>query len=204
MLMGSDINPFDSPETKAYQNDPRISAMTDMVYAYQTNDIDKYESILAKNPDLTKDPFIAENIEEVTRSIRTNSILKIVTPYSRFSLDFISRRLRITVTQVQEIIAFLILDGRLNARIDQATGIVTMKRGVDAERIQAVGSLTTEINKLWDAILKSSEPRAEDPSMPIALSASDQAFSTGKNYPMNRRPRRAAPAPAMRKMYTGD
>ena len=38
MLMGSDINPFDSQETKPYKNDPQIAAMTDLVDAYQRDD----------------------------------------------------------------------------------------------------------------------------------------------------------------------
>ena len=42
MLMGSDINPFDSQETKPYKNDPRIAAMTELVDAYQREDIRQY------------------------------------------------------------------------------------------------------------------------------------------------------------------
>ena len=49
MLMGSNINPFDSQETKPYKNDPRISAMTDLVDAYQRDDIHNYEKILQNN-----------------------------------------------------------------------------------------------------------------------------------------------------------
>ncbi|KAK1069689.1 hypothetical protein LTR33_010848, partial [Friedmanniomyces endolithicus] len=44
MLMGSDINPFDSQETKPYKNDPRIAAMTELVDAYQRDDITQYEN----------------------------------------------------------------------------------------------------------------------------------------------------------------
>ena len=69
MLMGSDINPFDSQETKPYKNDSRISAMTDLVDAYQRDDIHGYEKILQTNRDLLEDPFIAENIDEVTHNI---------------------------------------------------------------------------------------------------------------------------------------
>ena len=66
MLMQSDINPFDSQETKPYKNDPRISAMTDLVDAFQRDDIHEYETVLQKNKDLLEDPFIAENIDEVS------------------------------------------------------------------------------------------------------------------------------------------
>lgn len=46
MLMGSDINPFDSQETKPYKNDPQIIAMTSLVSAYQMRDVQQAEKIL--------------------------------------------------------------------------------------------------------------------------------------------------------------
>lgn len=35
MLMKSDINPFDSQETKSFRNEPEIVIMTELVAAYQ-------------------------------------------------------------------------------------------------------------------------------------------------------------------------
>ena len=157
MLMGSDINPFDTPETKAYQNDSRISAMTAMVDAYQRQDIDQYEAILKKTPEMMNDPFIAENITEVTRAIRTSSVLKIVAPYNRFTFDFIARKLRISNAEVQDIVGFLILDGRLDAQIDQTKGTVEKKIGVDVHRVQAVDQWTSAIDALWSAVLRSTD-----------------------------------------------
>lgn len=61
MLMGSEINPFDSQETKPsvvarkrsssrlmhrYKNDPQIVAMTSLVAAYQNRDVQEAERIL--------------------------------------------------------------------------------------------------------------------------------------------------------------
>lgn len=46
MLMGSDINPFDSQETKPYRENPQIVAMTNLVGAYQRRDIHEAEKIL--------------------------------------------------------------------------------------------------------------------------------------------------------------
>ena len=87
MLMGSDINPFDSQETKPYKNDPRIAAMTELVDAYQNDQMHQYEAVLTKNKDLLADPFIAENIDEVTRNMRTKAVVKLVAPYTRFKLE---------------------------------------------------------------------------------------------------------------------
>ena len=46
MLMKSGINPFDSQEAKPYKNDVEIVAMTNLVTAYQNNDINEFENIL--------------------------------------------------------------------------------------------------------------------------------------------------------------
>jgi COP9 signalosome complex subunit 2 len=106
MLMGSDINPFESQETKPYKNDPRIAAMTDLVDAYQRDDIHRYQAILQSNKDLLEDPFISENIDEVTRNMRTKAVQKLIKPYTRFTLAFVAKQLQISVAEVQDIIGF--------------------------------------------------------------------------------------------------
>lgn len=62
--MKSGINPFDSQEAKPYKNDPEILAMTNLVSAYQNNDINEFEQILKQNrSNIMDDPFIREHIE---------------------------------------------------------------------------------------------------------------------------------------------
>jgi hypothetical protein len=46
MLTGSEVNPFDSQETKPYKNDSQIKAMTDLVDAYQRREVHLAEKIL--------------------------------------------------------------------------------------------------------------------------------------------------------------
>ena len=71
MLMKSGINPFDSQETKPFRNEPEIVAMTQLVVAYQKNDIELFEKILQENHSVVMDdPFIREHIEELLRNIR--------------------------------------------------------------------------------------------------------------------------------------
>ncbi|KMP00344.1 COP9 signalosome complex subunit 2 [Coccidioides immitis RMSCC 2394] len=165
MLMKSDINPFDSQETKPYKNDPRISAMTDLVDAFQRDDILAYEDILKKNQDLLADPFIAENIDEVSRTMRTKAVLKLIAPYTRFSLAFVSKQLRISVPEVQDILSYLILDGKLqDAKIDELTGIVTIGGRHDSERLAAVDMWMGELNKLWNTVLSQGDGFRADES----------------------------------------
>lgn len=62
--MKSGINPFDSQEAKPYKNDPEILAMTNLVSAYQNDDINEFECILKKHrANIMDDPFIKEHIE---------------------------------------------------------------------------------------------------------------------------------------------
>jgi len=157
MLMGSDINPFDSQETKPYKNDPRISAMTDLVDAYQRDDIHGYENILQTNKDLLADPFIAENIDEVTRNMRTKAILKLVAPYTRFTLSFISKQLKISLPEVQDILGFLIVDKKLHGKMDQKTGTVEVESNTDMDRVNAIREWSAAIGSLWSTVLSEGE-----------------------------------------------
>ncbi|KAL8853433.1 MAG: hypothetical protein Q9221_001750 [Calogaya cf. arnoldii] len=157
MLMKSEINPFDSQETKAYKNDPRISGMTELVEAYQRDDIQRYESILQNNKDLLADPFIAENIDEVTRNMRTKGVLKLIAPYTRFNLAFVAKQLKISVAEVQDIVGFLIVDNKLQAKIDQEKGTVEFESNEDVGRTQSMQQWTSAIDSLWRTILDEGE-----------------------------------------------
>lgn len=157
MLMGSNISPFDSPETKAYQNDPRISAMTELVDAYQRDDINRYEKVLQNNQDIVTDSFIAENIDEVTRNMRTKGVLKLVAPYTRFTLAFIAKQLKISEAEAQDIVGFLILDHKLKAKVDQLSGIVEKEAVSDVARMQAVGQWSSAVDSLWSSVLSGGE-----------------------------------------------
>ncbi|KAI5306397.1 hypothetical protein KEM56_001060, partial [Ascosphaera pollenicola] len=154
MLMKSDINPFDSQETKPYKTDARIQPMTNLVDAYMRDDVDEYEKVLQQNQELLQDPFIAENIYEVSQEMRTKAILKLVAPYSRFKLDFVARKAKIPVSVAQDIIMQCISDNRLkDARIDESTGIVELNRHDDEERVNAIRDLSNGIRKLWEELL---------------------------------------------------
>lgn len=172
MLMKSDINPFDSQETKPYRNDPRISAMTDLVDAFQRDDIHSYETILKNNQDVLADPFIAENIDEVSRTMRTKAVLRLIAPYSQFTLKFIAKKIKIAINEAQDIVAFLITDGKLDARIDQEHGTVEVQHREDDERYAALRNWQLGLEQLWKQVLKDGE----------GFQAEDQASMGGSYY----------------------
>ncbi|KAI9817680.1 MAG: hypothetical protein M1832_004574 [Thelocarpon impressellum] len=171
MLMKSDINPFESQETKPYKNDPRISAMTDLVDAYQRDDMHAYESTLQKNGDVLADPFIAENIDEVTRNMRTKAVVKLIAPYTRFTLAFVARQLNISIPEVQDILGFLIVDRKFQGKIDQHHGTVEVQRNSDLERTQAMAEWSSAVAALQRTVFSEGEGFRPDESSQMAAGA---------------------------------
>eukprot|EP01133_Synstelium_polycarpum_P018878 gene18878-22580_t len=120
MLMLSSINPFDSTEAKPYKNDPDILAMTNLVSAYERNDIHAFEKILRDNrKTIMDDPFIRMYIEDLLKNIRTQVLLKLLEPYTRIRIPFISKELNIPSNEVENLLVSLILDNKIRGSIDQ-------------------------------------------------------------------------------------
>ena len=120
MLMKSGINPFDSQEAKPYKNDNEIVAMTSLVNAYQNNDINDFEKILKQNRQtIMEDTFIREHIEDLLRNIRTQVLIKLIKPYTRIQIQFISGELNIETADVESLLVSCILDSTISGRIDQ-------------------------------------------------------------------------------------
>lgn len=172
MLMKSNINPFDSQETKPYKNDPRISAMTDLVDAYQRDDIHRYESVLQNNKDMLADPFIAENIDEVTRNMRTKGVLKLIAPYTRFTLAFIAKQLKISTAEVQDIVGFLIVDRKLKGKINQENGTVEVESTADVDRTHSMQQWSSALGSLWQTVLNEGDGFKVDESQSIGPTTS--------------------------------
>uniref|UniRef100_A0A8D2DG06 COP9 signalosome complex subunit 2 n=1 Tax=Sciurus vulgaris TaxID=55149 RepID=A0A8D2DG06_SCIVU len=142
MLMKSSINPFDSQEAKPYKNDPEILAMTNLVSAYQNNDITEFEKILKTNhSNIMDDPFIREHIEELLRNIRTQVLIKLIKPYTRIHIPFISKEVNIDVADVESLLV----------QFNQLLELDHQKRG--GARYTALDKWTNQLNSLNQAVV---------------------------------------------------
>lgn len=120
MLTGSEVNPFDSQETKPYKNDPQIKAMTDLVDAYQRREVHSAEKILRENHStIMEDNFIRSYIGELLRSLRTQYLIDLIKPYTRVELSFLAKQLNVAIEEVEELLIGLILEGKVEGRMDQ-------------------------------------------------------------------------------------
>ncbi|KAE8748229.1 alien [Frankliniella occidentalis] len=155
MLMKSGINPFDSQEAKPYKNDPEILAMTNLVSSYQNNDINEFESILKEHrKNIMDDPFIREHIEDLLRNIRTQVLMKLIKPYTRIHIPFISKELNIDVTDVECLLVSCILDNTIQGRIDQVNQVLELSQeSTCGARYQALDKWTKQLGGLHRAIV---------------------------------------------------
>uniref|UniRef100_A0A8D8ZLT1 COP9 signalosome complex subunit 2 n=1 Tax=Cacopsylla melanoneura TaxID=428564 RepID=A0A8D8ZLT1_9HEMI len=155
MLMKSGINPFDSQEAKPYKNDPEILAMTNLVSSYQNNDIAAFEVILREHrQNIMDDPFIREHIEDLLRNIRTQVLIKLIKPYTRIHIPFISRQLNIETSDVESLLVSLILDNTVRGRIDQVRGVLQVEREPEhGDRYTALEKWTNQLCSLHNVVL---------------------------------------------------
>ncbi|KAJ8938101.1 hypothetical protein NQ314_011613 [Rhamnusium bicolor] len=149
MLLKSAINPFDSQEAKPYKNDPEVKAMTDLISAFQNNNMKDFERIFQENKDsLMADQFIHEHIADLLKHVRTKVLLILVKPYNNIKLTFISKELGISEEEVESLLVSCILDGFVEGRIDQVNKILIMKPTACDEKYLALEKLTEQIRKL--------------------------------------------------------
>jgi len=154
MLMKSDINPFDSQEAKPYKNDRDIVAMTNLVSAYQNNDISEFEKILQTNrSNIMDDPFIREHIEDLLKNIRTQVLVSLIKPYTKIHIPFISKELNIDSNEVEPLLVQCILDSTIQGRIDQQNQLLELeKTTVGTARFAALDKWTNQLDLLHATI----------------------------------------------------
>lgn len=171
MLMESAVDPFDAQEVKPYRDDPDVTAMRALVGAYQRNDITTFERLLsAHRAQVMGDDFVRDSIEDLLKNIRTQVLLNLIKPYTTITIPHISTELNIPEDDVEALVVALILDGRVDARVDQLARVVRIRRppGADARvdpravRARGLARWAARLRRLHVAVLGRlvSNPRA--------------------------------------------
>jgi COP9 signalosome complex subunit 2 len=156
MLTGSEVNPFDSVETKPYKNDPQIRAMTDLVDAYQRREVHAAEKILKDNHStIMDDNFIKSYIGELLKSLRTQYLIDLIKPYTRLELSFLAKQLNVEVEEVEELLIGLILEGKVEGRIDQVGMRLELdkKQSLEKKRYAALQKWTEALESVHAAVV---------------------------------------------------
>lgn len=175
MLTGSEVNPFDSQETKPYKNDPQIKAMTDLVDAYQRREVHSAEKILKDNRStIMDDAFIRSYIGELLRSLRTQYLIDLIKPYTRLELSFLSKQLNIEIDEVEEMLVGLILEGKVEGRIDQVRMRLELdrKQSLEKKRYAALSKWTEALEGVHGSVVSKTTNSARLESTATATSES--------------------------------
>jgi COP9 signalosome complex subunit 2 len=155
MLHASSINPFDSQEARPYREDPDVVAMTKLVQAFHDNDISTFERILSRNEGkIMNDEFLREYIGDLLKTIRSQVLLKVIGPYEKIKLSSIAKNFLngIDTKDVEALLVDLILEGKVNGKIDQVEGILEKQNktegGMDLQRYDALDQITLALKRL--------------------------------------------------------
>src|SRR5690242_15820851 len=75
-----------------YKTESQIVAMNNLLNAYTNGDIKEFEKILTVHQStLLADEFMKMYIEDLLRIVRTQVLLKMLSPYTRIHIPFISK-----------------------------------------------------------------------------------------------------------------
>ncbi|TIB65498.1 hypothetical protein E3P77_02652 [Wallemia ichthyophaga] len=156
MLMNSEIDPFDSQETKPYKENVEILPMTQLVSAYQHKEVHQAERIIAKNRKIImEDTFISHFIDDVMRALRITYLVDLIKPYQRLELSFIAKQLNVTLNQVEDLLIELILDDKIQGSIDSVNQRLEIDRDPQLERRRytELTNWTNEMEKMHDMLI---------------------------------------------------
>jgi len=115
IISNSEINYADTREAKVYQEDLEISALMRLRVAYEKNDYGDILNILTK---IKKDDFMEKCLDDFMRNIRLNALIIKIRPYKNVELKFLARELQISEKEVKTLLVELILDQRIDGKID--------------------------------------------------------------------------------------
>jgi len=125
MLAKADLNPFAAREAKVYQNDPEITPIVALRAAYEKRDVEAFSQCLI-DFNRTADAYIRSHMETTVEEFHRLTLLNILKSYRRISIQELANKLMIPSEKVEEMLVQLILDGKLDGKIDQVKGILDL------------------------------------------------------------------------------
>lgn len=154
MLAGKSENPFDAREAKAYQKDLEIEAMSALRFAHERGDIKRVEKLLKeKKREILGDPFISDHLSSLMLSIRAQTLVSLIRPYRRIRIDFIAKQLNSNPQEVEQLLVRLILDQKVNGRIDQANGFLDLTLSSTEKKYESFDKWKQALNASYNALL---------------------------------------------------
>jgi len=157
MLSGSEANVLDSQNAKAYENDKEIKLVNQLRLSHQRVDVNGFN---ARMWELKKDgdPYILKHFETITTDFQHRAIQTLVRPYRRIKLAHLAQVLGEELPKIEEIVVHLILDGHIDARIDQVKGVLDLTSAGGGGAARKYGALDIWCNALSQLVNSMKQP----------------------------------------------
>jgi hypothetical protein len=125
MLSGSEASVLDAQNAKTYEHEKEIKLVKELRTAHSKCDPKAFGMMMWE---LKKDadPYLLKHMETLASDFQHRAIVKLVRPYRRVKLAHLASILSEDVTKIEEIVVHLILDGAIDARIDQVKGVLDL------------------------------------------------------------------------------
>lgn len=96
LLSKAEFDVLSTQEARIFSSDPEIMAMTTLKAGFLENNINTIQEVLNdKKANLLGDPFIAQYLDELLRSVRLNAVSAICKPYKTVKLAFLARKMNV-------------------------------------------------------------------------------------------------------------
>ncbi len=146
MFCLSMINPFDSREARAYQDDPEVDAMVRLRAAYDSKDISKIEDVLEDRVFQSAiDEFMHSYLDKLMYAIKLEALQNLVKVYVRVKISSLGKQLHLDNKVVERMLIKSIQDIQVDGLIDGDELIMNSPSGEDPRILEAQALLDTVV-----------------------------------------------------------
>eukprot|EP00831_Metopus_contortus_P047454 TRINITY_DN382_c0_g1_i4.p1 TRINITY_DN382_c0_g1~~TRINITY_DN382_c0_g1_i4.p1 ORF type:complete len:453 (-),score=102.47 TRINITY_DN382_c0_g1_i4:42-1400(-) len=160
MVGGSEINPMTISEAKVFNDDPDIAPLAGLRNAYENNQISQLKSLMmSKGKKLSEDKDLKEFSGEFFKAIKQKILMEKIMSYTNVSLKFLAHDLDVTETEVKALLVELILDEKVEGKIDESKGCLEVRAAerdpLEMRRYVSLERMANSMSSMFTGIIDS-------------------------------------------------
>ena len=110
---------------------------------------------------LMEDPYIANYIDDLLRSLHLKTLLDMCKPYKSVKLEFLARKLGVSEAAVRSLLSELIIEDKIEGQIDQIKGTLeqhSTERNA-ALKQKAMQEWSMKVLRMHETLIKKVSPK---------------------------------------------
>eukprot|EP00920_Eleutheroschizon_duboscqi_P001126 GHVT01002681.1.p2 GENE.GHVT01002681.1~~GHVT01002681.1.p2 ORF type:complete len:171 (+),score=41.52 GHVT01002681.1:785-1297(+) len=106
---------------------PSMVCLTAISRAHKARSLEQLETTLVEHSAvLARDPTLAHHISSLRETMVEENLQRILEPYSRVEISHVAKLIKLPLSVVQQKLAEMILDGKLQGTLDQGVGVLVL------------------------------------------------------------------------------